>query len=72
MQSQEVSDQLGGQIIGSETASTMDIEGKIKYATSAFSKISGYSKEELMSKKHSIFMHTIYDKESFTSISKAI
>lgn len=53
-------------------ASIMDIEGKIKYATSAFSKISGYSKEELMSKKHSIFMHTIYDKESFTSISKAI
>ncbi len=53
-------------------ASIMDRDGKIKYATSAFAKISGYSKSELMSKKHTIFMHTIYDTKSFTAISKSI
>ena len=37
--------------------SKTDLEGKIIYTSEAFCKISGYSKEELIGKKHSIVRH---------------
>lgn len=46
-------------------ASSTDIRGKIIYASEAFSKISGYSKKELLGKNHNILRHPDMPKELF-------
>ena len=52
--------------------STTDIKGKIKYVNSNFSKISGYSEEELIGKSHSIVRHPDTPKSVFVGMWKTI
>ena len=47
-------------------ASKTNLQGIITYASDAFEEISGYSKEELLGKSHSIVRHPDMNKESFT------
>ena len=45
--------------------SSTDLKGKITYVSEAFSKISGYSKEELIGNTHSIVRHPDSDSNTF-------
>lgn len=53
-------------------ASMTDEHGVIRYVTKAFSKVSGYSKEELIGKNHSIVRHKDQNKETFKDLWKTI
>ncbi len=57
-------DTVDKHVITSET----DINGKIIYVSSAFEKISGYTKEELLGKPHSIVRHPSMPKEFYTEL----
>lgn len=49
-------------------ASTLDCEGNIIYASDLFCKLSGYSRDELIGKKHNIIRHKDMSKEFFKEI----
>lgn len=53
-------------------ASRTDLNGIITYASEAFVKISGYTKEELIGKSHSLVKHPDTPKEVFQQIWKTI
>lgn len=48
--------------------SSTDLDGNITYVSEAFCKISGYSKEELKGKKHSIIKHPDMPKELYQNL----
>lgn len=52
--------------------STSNIKGEITDVSSALCKLSGYSKEELLGKNHSIFKHKDMEKEVFENLWKTI
>ena len=49
-------------------ASRTDLNGRIIYASDAFCKISGYTKEELIGKSHNIVRHTDMPKEIYIEL----
>lgn len=53
-------------------ASIADKKGVIKYATKAFSLISGYSNKELLGQKHSIVRHQDQNKSTFIELWKTL
>lgn len=53
-------------------ASNTDIKGIITYASDAFCKISGYKKEELIGKSHSILRHPDMPKDLYKDLWKTI
>ena len=53
-------------------ASRTDVNGIITYASGAFEKISGYKKEELIGRSHSVVRHPDMPKELFTHIWETI
>jgi diguanylate cyclase (GGDEF)-like protein/PAS domain S-box-containing protein len=53
-------------------SSTTDLNGVIIDISTAFCKVSGYSKEELIGKKHNILKHPEMTKEIFTDLWKKI
>lgn len=57
-----------GRVIVSET----DLQGVITYANRKFCEISGYSKEELIGKKHSLIRHPDMPKEAFEKMWETI
>ena len=52
--------------------STTDLAGKITYVSQAFCDISGYSKEELLGKRHNIVRHPDMEEETYKELWKAI
>lgn len=52
--------------------SSTDLEGNITYVSRAFCKISGYSQEELLGRKHSIVKHEDTDKRIYDMLWKKI
>lgn len=52
--------------------SKTDVKGKITYANDAFAKISGYSKDELLNKPHSIVRHPDVSKSFFEGLWKRL
>lgn len=52
--------------------SSTDLDGNIIYVSQAFCKVSGYEKEELLGKKHSIIRHPDMPKELFKELWKTI
>ncbi len=52
--------------------SVADLNGNIVYVNEEFEKISGYTKEELLGKPHSIFRHPQTPKETFKDLWKTI
>lgn len=52
--------------------SNSDLEGKITYASEAFSRISGYSKQELLGVNHSIVKHPDMPTEVYQELWKSI
>jgi len=48
--------------------SATDLKGKITYASEAFCKISGYTKEELIGKPHNIVRHPDMPKSIFKEL----
>ena len=57
-----------GRVIVSET----DLKGVITYANRKFCEISGYSKEELIGKSHSLIRHPDMPKEAFEKMWETI
>ncbi|QFR49620.1 EAL domain-containing protein [Sulfurimonas lithotrophica] len=56
----------------SAVVSKTDTDGFITYVNSSFSKISGYSKDEIIGKKHNIIRHPESPKSQFRSLWKRI
>jgi len=56
----------------SNIVSKADLQGNITYVNDAFCKVSGYSKEEIMGKPHSIIRHPENKKEVFTELWETI
>ena len=52
--------------------SSTDLNGRITYVSDAFSNISGYKKEELLGKKHSIVKHPDMKKEIYEEMWKSL
>lgn len=52
--------------------SSTDIHGKITYVSEAFSKISGYTQDELIGKSHSMVKHSDMDSEVYAELWKTI
>ncbi|NOQ30026.1 MAG: PAS domain S-box protein [Helicobacteraceae bacterium] len=48
--------------------SKTDLKGKITYVNDAFVKLSGYSREELLGKPHSLVRHSNMNKETFRNL----
>ena len=60
--------QLQSAIDRTTLVSKTDLSGKITYVNDAFEKISGYSKEELIGKPHSVIRHKDMPKEAFKDL----
>ena len=61
---EELNENFNRHVIASET----DLDGNITYASKAFSRISGYSNEELVGQTHNIIRHPDMSKEIFKDL----
>ena len=61
-------EQLHSVINKTTLVSTTDLKGKITYVNDAFEKLSGYSRDELLGKPHSMVRHNKMDKEVFKDL----
>ncbi|WP_305829343.1 PAS domain S-box protein [Photobacterium leiognathi] len=55
-----------------QIVSTTDIKGNITYVNDTFCEISGYTREEVMGKNHSILRHTDMPNEAFGDLWRTI